>query len=417
MKQFAQIIFLLLFALNLNAQDWEKRHRFAKSYFGVSNFIVPNLEHGNFVDANGDIKQFERSGFLSPAINIGATHFWGYADIYVSINTSDIKFGKDDLENDLRLGTFTGLRVYPFPSQKNTIRPYVGYKFSPFRYKQTDIADQSYKFTKVKSVFDIGLGIQLPNFYFTVEYSRVANPSFDTYLSRNTTSKDKFPSQIFQIGINYTLETTRNTDIEGIKTSNEIFANSNKYGLFLAVGPSSAFPLKSSDYITDLHPFLDDKSFPNVFPDFGIGYHFAKTDFITALSFRPMSQSRNAYGFDQKITRNSILLEAYKFIADYHGFVPYVGVGYSYENTTLSETDNGNTITQLTKNQFSPALVFGWDIRPNAKGDVWILRTNLRYFPFLEIEHQDKRLSLQHLEFNFIQFVLYPQKLKMNKKR
>ncbi len=45
-----------------------------------------------------------------------------------------------------------------------------------------------------------------------------------------------------------------------------------------------------------------------------------------------------------------------------------------------------------------------------------MLRTNLRYAPFLDIEHNSKVLSLQHLEFNFIQLVIYPQRRKLSKK-
>lgn len=40
-----------------------------------------------------------------------------------------------------------------------------------------------------------------------------------------------------------------------------------------------------------------------------------------------------------------------------------------------------------------------------------------RDFPILNFERQAKKLSLQHLEFNFIQFVVYPQRLKEMKKR
>ncbi len=411
-----QFIILLAFSLNLNAQDWEKRHHFAKSYFGISNYIVPNLTNGKFLDADGTIQEFKRNGFLSPAVNIGATHFWGYADFYVSINTADIKFGEDNLENSIRLGTFTGLRIYPFPSQENTIRPYIGYKFSPFRYRQTDLSSQDYKFTQVKSAFDIGLGIQLPNFYFTLEYSRIANPSFDTYLSRTVASIDQFPTQLFQIGLNYTIETTNTADTEVNRKLNKLFSGTNKYGFFLAAGPSSAFPIISSNYVTDLYPFLDDKSFPIIFPDVAIGYHFTKLDLVTAFSFRPINQRRKAYNFEQFISRNSMTLEVYKFFGDYHGFSPYIGVGLGYENLTLSITDNQTEVTQFTENQFSPSIVFGWDIRPSVKGDWWILRTNLRYSPFLTMEYQDKNLSLQKLEFNFIQFVLYPQRMKMSKR-
>ena len=108
----------------------------------------------------------------------------------------------------------------------------------------------------------------------------------------------------------------------------------------------------------------------------------------------------------------SINLETYKFFGDYHGFVPYLGFGLSHENIKISESDNGTNTPNSTHNTFSPNIVFGWDIRPSVKGDWWILRTNLRYFPFLDFDRHGKKLSLQHLEFNFIQFIFYPQRLK-----
>ena len=60
-------------------------------------------------------------------------------------------------------------------------------------------------------------------------------------------------------------------------------------------------------------------------------------------------------------------------------------------------------------------LVFGWDIRPSERGDWWVLRTNLRIPPQLELDHDDHTWSLQHLEFNFIQLVVYPQRWKRAK--
>lgn len=410
------LVILLFYTISVKAQNWDKRHKFAKTYFGISSYITPNLSAGNFIDSNGSIQGFKKNGFISPAINIGATHFWGYADFYISISTTDIKLGNDEIINDFHLGTFTGLRIYPLASKENTVRPYLGYKFSPFRYQQSNSLNQNYNFTQVKSVFDIGLGIQLPNFYFTLEYGRVFDPEFDTYLSRQTVSNDKFPVNLFQIGLNYTIESTKRASTEINRESNSQFSESNNWGLFFAAGPSSSFPLVSSSYITDLYPFLNDKSFPSIFPDIAIGYHFTKTDLITALSFRPINQKRIAYGFEQKISRKSVNLETYKFLTDYHGFAPYLGIGLSYESIRMSESDNGMEISNLTTNKFSPNIVFGWDIRPSEKGDWWILRTNLRYFPILNFERKAKKLSLQHLEFNFIQFVVYPQRLKKIKK-
>ena len=394
-------------------QDWEKRHQFAKSYFGVSNYIINSLSNGNYLTSSNQIATFEKSGFISPAVNIGATHFWGHADFYVSINTTDIKFQEDSIDNSYRLGTFTGLRIYPLASKSNNIRPYLGYKFSPFRYRQNDLDGATFKHTSVKSVLDVGLGIQLPNFYFTLEYGRVLKPEFESYLSRNVQSSDLFPKNLFQVGLNYMIETTKSASTEINRSLNKEFSASNQHGLFFAAGPSSSFPIGTSSYVQDLYPFLDDKSFPIIFPDIALGYHFTKPDIITAFSMRPINQKRSAYDYEHQLSRQSIILETYKFLADYHGFVPYVGLGMGYEKLEFTETNSD----PVKKNQLSPAVVFGWDIRPSVKGDWWILRTNLRYYPFLKLHVENKSLSLQHMEFNFIQFVMYPQRFKIAKNK
>ena len=409
------LLFFLSVSLFGYAQDWDKRHAFAKTYFGVNNYFSGNLSAGKYLDENSRVQSFEKHSFFTPAINIGATHFWGHADFYVSIATKDIKRSQDEVENSYRLGTFTGLRVYPLASKINTIRPYFGYKFSPFRYKQTNAQNQEFKFTQVKSVFDFGLGVQLSNFYITMEYGKVVRPDFQTFLSRSVQNQDKFPENLFQFGINYTLETTKKASTEENKTAHTLFSNSNKWGFFLALGPSSAFPIKTSPYISDSFPFLDNKTFPIIFPDLSVGYHFTKADIVAALAFRPINQKRKAYGYELDIKRRSVNLEAYKFLFDYHGFVPYLGMGLGYENIRLTEKEAGVNLPGLSTATLSPNLVFGWDIRPSVKGDWWILRTNLRYYPFLTVNPSAGKLSLQHLEFNFIQFVLYPQKRKKSK--
>ena len=408
-------LFLLVFAyvnLDCYAQDWDKRHEFAKSYFGISNYIYPNVEDGKYLNNIGEISSFERSGFVSPAINIGATHFWGFADFYVSINTSSFKIDQDKIDNSFRLGTFTGLRLFPLASKINTVRPYLGYKFSPFRYKQTNINQEEFKFTQVKSVFDIGIGYQLPNFYFTLEYGQVVDPNFEVYLSRENYKNDKFPKFLLNLGLNYTIETTKSASTELNKRSNALFSSSNKWGFFCAAGPSSSFPVGSSTYVTEQYPYLDDKSFPTIFPDIALGYHFSKLDLIIATSFRPISQKRKAFGFEQELSVRSINFESYAFLADYHGFAPYVGIGISNDNITVNAFDDGVAFSELNTNEFNPNFVFGWDIRPSVKGDWWLLRTNLRYYPFSEVKYHGSSLSLKNIEFNFIQFVFYPQRFK-----
>ena len=163
------------------------------------------------------------------------------------------------------------------------------------------------------------------------------------------------------------------------KKANEIFAASNANGLFVAAGPSSAFLYKVSSYVTDSRPYLDDMSMPIIFPDFAAGYHFTKSDFIVAAASRRTIQKRSAFNYTSRLQRQSLNIEGYKFLFDYHGFVPYLGAGIGRENE-LTHSENGMDLDLVTEQVWSPNLVFGWDIRPSVKGDWWILRTNLRYY-------------------------------------
>ena len=45
-------------------------------------------------------------------------------------------------------------------------------------------------------------------------------------------------------------------------------------------------------------------------------------------------------GFEQIIKRNSLNFETYKYLWDYHGFVPHIGGGIAYEKIRLMETEN-----------------------------------------------------------------------------
>ena len=96
---------------------------FAKTYFGTNNYCVFGLTEGIYIDSEGNLKSFTKNNFISPAINIGATHFWGYADFYVSINTVGLKF-KEDVRYKIHSGwELYRLRIYPWPSTENSIRP------------------------------------------------------------------------------------------------------------------------------------------------------------------------------------------------------------------------------------------------------------------------------------------------------
>ena len=397
----------------------EKRYSFAETYFGVEMNYMPHYQPSVFVNPSGNTQSFDRPAFLAPSVTIGGTHFWGYVDFFVSIATRNINLSRPSEEtprvyNDLN--TMTGLKIYPLALRNKTIRPYVGFKFSPVTYTQTNEDQFEAQVTQVKSMFDVGVGFTNRFLYAYVGYTRIINPNYLVPISKTQFETVQIIPHFISFGINYKLETTKPLVKSRFhKRLHEKMAQTNGLGFFVGAGPSAAFPTRNSSYLTEFRPYLDQRAMPSIFPDFSVGYHFSKTDLNVALSYRFYGQSRSGFDVSHRLNRHSLLLEGYKFLGDYHGFVPFIGGGVSYESIRFQETEAEEQVADFTTQKFTPVLTVGWDIRPARKGDWWLLRTNLRYMPFLDIQHQGKALSLQHLEFNFIQFVIYPQRLAQRK--
>ena len=416
MKQIAALFLALLtHACLAQGIDLKKRHSFAKTYFGIDLSHFFNLPESFFLNEQNQIQNLERKDFIVPAINFGASHFWGHADIFVSIATSSLKTGMDDLNNSIRFRAITGMRIFPLALKNSTLRPYLSYKFAPIRLNQENLIGENYRKTQVKSMYGGGIAYQTTKLYTYLGYELVPNNETTIYLSKEQTAGSSFPKGFINLGINYSLEFTKGSYSPPIPQLDSILRSRNTLGWFAGIGPSSAFPIRSSSYLTDIYPFLDDKSMPGVFPEITAGYHFSKYDFILSFNFRPMRQERSAFSFNQKLTRNSLGMEAYKFLFDYHGFAPFFGAGLLFDEIKLNEYDHGGQITHEKFTHTTPSVVFGWDIRPGRRADIWLLRTNLRYSPFLQLEKGSKKISLQHLEFNFIQAVFYPQRIKKYK--
>lgn len=95
---------------------------------------------------------------------------------------------------------------------------------------------------------------------------------------------------------------------------------------------------------------------------------------------------------------------------NYKGFVPFMGAFASYEYLHLIEKDNNVTVTNVTQHLPGWGFIIGWDIRPN-KNDWWVLRTNARFTPYMKMMANNENYVVSQWEFNFIQFVFYPQRL------
>jgi hypothetical protein len=97
---------------------------------------------------------------------------------------------------------------------------------------------------------------------------------------------------------------------------------------------------------------------------------------------------------------------------DYHGFVPFVGPIISYESLSFEETDLGVKVRDVSDDMLGLGVTFGWDIRPNDLQS-WVLRTNLRYYPGLQLDipGTEETVPFRNLEFNFIQLIIYPGRM------
>ena len=85
----------------------------------------------------------------------------------------------------------------------------------------------------------------------------------------------------------------------------------------------------------------------------------------------------------------------------------------SSEYLRFEEDFERQSIVDTEERLLCYGVTFGWDIRPNRL-QKWILRTNLRWFPKLKLEvSEGQEISFDNLEFNFIQFILFPNRLKL----
>jgi hypothetical protein len=173
---------------------------------------------------------------------------------------------------------------------------------------------------------------------------------------------------------------------------------------------SSSLLLKKSAHNEAVAPYIDNHKISNVFPDFGVGYYLHKPDIHFNLAYRSISGSLDAYNFHQRFNRKALTLEGYKLFADYHGFVPFAGASINYERLSVHEDTSG--IKTITKHEgIQPGIVVGWDIRPDRLQS-WYLRTNVRWFPNMNINmYSGKTVSLDQLEINFIQLVVFPGRI------
>ena len=235
------------------------------------------------------------------------------------------------------------------------------------------------------------------------------------YLSRTDLRTISTPPIYASLALKFVFDTTIGAEKgwESGRTQERIdrLASEGKLnGLFIGAGLSSAWWIGQSEYNKANRPYISNHGI-SLMGDFSIGYYFHKSDLNIAVAYRKYGASENVYGVKQNLSRRSIGLEVTKYLLDYHGFDPFVGPILSSENLSFSETVDGNQTHQIANKQVNVGLTCGWDIRPD-RNQAFILRTSLRWFPALNVKSDNgQKVSFDNLEFNFIQMVLFPNRM------
>lgn len=388
------------------------RFRFAQMHLGIDGQYIPPVRAG-YLSATGEQRPFTTPGTYHPRFTIGATHFWGLMDFYVSFPLSAIRPQSPELQDySVSTNVATGARVHPLQLRYHRLNPYVGATWSTLSYNQR-VNEQLAGATFTRDVITLegGLNYLTGPHWFELGVQHLPAREFSYATSRQTTTPVRFPAFTFQASYKFLLDVTRPLERDNKNQFGQYLRERRQLsGFHLDVGPSAAFTLPRSEYIARTRPYLNNPSGNRAFWDLSVGYYFFKPDFDIRLAHRHIVADHTAYGLSQQLDRQSISLEVYKYLLDYHGFVPFLGLSFSREQLGVRELDNDVLVTNQHERRYSPGLVFGWDIRP-VRFESILLRTNLRYSPFLKTRVNGQTLSFQQLEFNFIQAVIYPQRL------
>ena len=148
---------------------------------------------------------------------------------------------------------------------------------------------------------------------------------------------------------------------------------------------------------------------PGLSPIFYGGYLWSDKEVFLNMAMRRINHNLSGWGDQQSYRRTAVTIEAARSLFDYHGFVPFVGVGVSSESLSFQDRPSGAVGRTVESTSLRPALLVGWDIRP-TKTLPWIIRTSLRYTPGLKMNLAGQAVPAADLEFDFFQFVFYPKR-------
>lgn len=419
------LVFALFCATSLGAQTnvdsvyttqkLNKSLRFAQLTFGGDILCVT----GGQSTLQGINRSFGAG--IQSRLTIGGLHFWGHADFYVTFPLGVNIQKKTDFSSQLRHaeGVETGMKIYPWAVRPGRISPYVGISFQPFSFKykadHTTAPNGAAAYERFIAPPQAGITYTTQKYLFTAGVRYYTQRAFDYYETPIQQSQVQLHPLGFTLGILRYIDTDLGMGtVRGVQQENikyHILKKNNRLdSWYWGIGPSSALQMSKSSFLKEKYPYLAQATLSSFLtPDITFGRFFSQPDINVGITARPMFFRMKAFDTQLRLQRHTVGIEAYKFLFDYHGFVPYIGPMVSMEYLKLEE--NGNKTAESFKP--SAGIVFGWDIRVTKTGTS-LLRTNLRFAPGLHLKTEDgKKIMFDHLEFNFIQYVTFIGRKKL----
>lgn len=414
------ILFVILSGFcKVQAQQTKTQHNFAQTYFGISAQFSPASGYTHILQPDDKTSKINLPAGIEPRLEIGGLHFWRKADFYISIPIKNFLLNTNENVNQhFSTGIATGARYFPLQIRKNKLRPFAGINWStPWYWQQQKDSASGPVIRRNTFMLEAGFTYATKKYRlwdFSIQYMPQNN--FNYAISREQFANVKLPAISFKLGYKFLFDFTQGNNMEVLNRFYDHLKSEKKLsGFTIAAGPSVAFSTQKSSYLPTQKPFVQNPMPSGFYADLGIGYYFHKPDLELRLSYKSVNQHQEAYNFYHELKTKSVSLEAFKFLFDYKGFVPFAGAAVSYNQITYSENDNGIAQNNLNQNMFAPVLVLGWDIRP-TQSEILVLRTNIRYTFPKSLTIGNLSIPLNHLEINFIQLVLYPERIFALKK-
>lgn len=396
-KIFFTVLVLFIWVVSAKAQERD-RYRFAHSYLGLQTSWLAPSESGN-------------PSFFTTRVSIGGMHFWNRADFYVSfpLTSSNLLANSDWKYHE---GVITGGRYLPLGLSSKYPTPYVGLQWigPSFSAGKGPTIDRSRLGLEAGFIW-----VKRKTWSIQLGCHATLQNQLDYYTSRSTTEALKLPAFAIDIGIKKHIDFTAGLSSEGSKkfraaTEIKMAEDKTENTWGIGIGPSASIGTSNIPFLEE-YAWLPSKNGAGIHFDFGVSHYWSKPDLALRLSYRPSRKQIDAHGFNTTFKQQRISLEAFKFLFDYKGFVPFLGIGAGTSFIDFNAADNGTNIASVSEWIPSASLVFGWDIRP-TQVEWFILRTNLRYTPPMNVEANELNVIGGELEFNFIQFVCYPARMK-----